>query len=57
MTLEEVVADVRSLDPSVKLKAVVNARKLLSLDQNPPIEALIKCGILPILVACLQSEK
>lgn len=31
-------------------------RKLLSSDRNPPIDDLIKCGILPILVKCLERD-
>uniref|UniRef100_A0A672PQI7 Importin subunit alpha n=1 Tax=Sinocyclocheilus grahami TaxID=75366 RepID=A0A672PQI7_SINGR len=40
----------------VQLSAVQAARKLLSSDRNPPIDDLIKCGILPILVKCLESD-
>lgn len=31
-------------------------RKLLSSDRNPPIDDLIKSGILPILVKCLERN-
>lgn len=31
-------------------------RKLLSSDRNPPIDDLIKSGILPILVHCLDRD-
>lgn len=31
-------------------------RKLLSSDRNPPIDDLIKSGILPILVKCLERD-
>uniref|UniRef100_A0A672PW87 Importin subunit alpha n=1 Tax=Sinocyclocheilus grahami TaxID=75366 RepID=A0A672PW87_SINGR len=40
----------------VQLSAVQAARKLLSSDRNPPIDDLIKCGILPILVKCLERD-
>ncbi|CAJ1065338.1 importin subunit alpha-3 [Xyrichtys novacula] len=40
----------------VQLSAVQAARKLLSSDRNPPIDDLIKSGILPILVLCLERE-
>uniref|UniRef100_A0A671Q177 Importin subunit alpha n=1 Tax=Sinocyclocheilus anshuiensis TaxID=1608454 RepID=A0A671Q177_9TELE len=40
----------------LQLSAVQAARKLLSSDRNPPIDDLIKCGILPILVKCLESD-
>uniref|UniRef100_A0A7N5ZYW1 Importin subunit alpha n=1 Tax=Anabas testudineus TaxID=64144 RepID=A0A7N5ZYW1_ANATE len=39
----------------IQLSAVQAARKLLSSDRNPPIDDLIKSGILPILVKWLLS--
>lgn len=33
-----------------------SSRKLLSSDRNPPIDDLIKSGILPILVKCLEKN-
>lgn len=33
-----------------------SVRKLLSSDRNPPIDDLIKSGILPILVKCLERD-
>lgn len=57
MSLEEIVVNAQSPDPEVQMQAIIHARKLLSSDRNPPIDELIKSGILPILVACLQSEK
>jgi hypothetical protein len=57
MSLEEIVVNAQSNDPEIQLQAIIHARKLLSSDRNPPIDELIKSGILPILVACLQSEK
>lgn len=33
-----------------------SCRKLLSSDRNPPIDDLIKSGILPILVHCLERD-
>uniref|UniRef100_A0A8C7XDQ0 Importin subunit alpha n=1 Tax=Oryzias sinensis TaxID=183150 RepID=A0A8C7XDQ0_9TELE len=40
----------------VQLSAVQAARKLLSSDRNPPIDDLIKSGILPILVHCSDEK-
>ena len=34
----------------------ISYRKLLSSDRNPPIDDLIKSGILPILVHCLERD-
>ncbi|KAG8225143.1 hypothetical protein J437_LFUL006167 [Ladona fulva] len=54
--LELLVANANSDIPDVQLNAVQAARKLLSSDRNPPIDALINSGILPILVACLERH-
>jgi hypothetical protein len=43
-------------DPEEQLQAVQTARRLLSSDRNPPIDELIKSGILPILVKCLERD-
>ncbi|KAK2714351.1 importin subunit alpha-4-like isoform X2 [Artemia franciscana] len=53
-TLQQVVISASSGDPETQLQAVQRARKLLSSDKNPPIDALIQSGILPVLVNCLQ---
>lgn len=44
-------------DPEEQLQAVQTARRLLSSDRNPPIDELIKSGILPILVKCLERDE
>ncbi|CAO1398039.1 unnamed protein product [Diamesa serratosioi] len=44
-------------DPEEQLQAVQTARRLLSSDRNPPIDDLIKSGILPILVRCLERDE
>lgn len=55
--LEQLVANAACADnPVVQLNAVQAARKLLSSDRNPPIDALISSGILPILVRCLENH-
>lgn len=55
--LEQLVAQAAAVDnPSLQLMAVQSARKLLSSDRNPPIDALIQSGILPILVKCLERH-
>ena len=52
-SLDTIVQKARSSDPATQLAAVQAARKLLSSDRNPPIDALINSGILPVLVNCL----
>ncbi|KAL1124229.1 hypothetical protein AAG570_001999 [Ranatra chinensis] len=56
INLEQLVEDAKSQNMEVQLKAVQSARKLLSSDRNPPIDALITSGILPILVKCLENK-
>lgn len=50
------MANAGSTDTTIQLAAVQSARKLLSSDRNPPIDALIESGILPILVHCLDRH-
>lgn len=53
--LDQLVQEASIVDnPTIQLMAVQSARKLLSSDRNPPIDALISSGILPILVDCLN---
>lgn len=54
--LEQLVEEAASDNPSKQLSAVQSARKLLSSDRNPPIDDLIRSGILPILVQCLEKH-
>jgi len=54
-SLETIVEKAQSPDPATQLYAVQAARKLLSSDRNPPIDALIQSGILPVLVNCLRT--
>lgn len=55
-SLETIVEKARSPEPATQLAAVQAARKLLSSDRNPPIDALINSGILPVLVNCLAAS-
>uniref|UniRef100_A0A670I6K3 Importin subunit alpha n=1 Tax=Podarcis muralis TaxID=64176 RepID=A0A670I6K3_PODMU len=56
VTLEAILQNATSDNPIIQLSAVQAARKLLSSDRNPPIDDLIKSGILPILVKCLERD-
>lgn len=55
-SLQSIVQNAYSSEPTVQLSAVQAARKLLSSDRNPPINDLISSGILPVLVECLTKE-
>ncbi|XP_002125503.2 importin subunit alpha-4 [Ciona intestinalis] len=57
LKLDEIVENAKSTDEAVQLNAVQQARKLLSSDRNPPIDDLIRSGILPILVSCLERAE
>ena len=46
---------VSSLDPAVQFAAVQSARKILSRERNPPIEALIATGTIPRFVEFLAA--
>uniref|UniRef100_A0A2I3HC76 Importin subunit alpha n=1 Tax=Nomascus leucogenys TaxID=61853 RepID=A0A2I3HC76_NOMLE len=55
-SLEATVQNVSSDKQQIQLSAVQAVRKLLSSDRNPPIDDLIKSGILAILVHCLERD-
>ncbi|KAJ3610368.1 hypothetical protein NHX12_022460 [Muraenolepis orangiensis] len=55
VTLDVMLQNATSDNAVVQLSAVQAARKLSS-DRNPPIDDLIKSGILPILVKCLERD-
>ncbi|KAL5004120.1 hypothetical protein ScPMuIL_017576 [Solemya velum] len=55
-SLQTIVENATSAEPTVQLSAIQAARKLLSSDRNPPIDDLISSGILPILVQCLLKD-
>lgn len=55
-SLDQLVVKAQSANMEEQLQAVSVARKILSRDKNPPIDELVRCGIVPVLVACLQSE-
>ncbi|XP_054166995.1 importin subunit alpha-3-like [Oppia nitens] len=55
-SLQAIVTSAASDNIDEKLNAVKAARKLLSSDKNPPIDELIRSGILPILVDCLKQQ-
>ena len=54
--LAVIVLNAASVDPHTRLGAVQAARRLLSADKQPPIEALVRSGVLPALVEGLQAD-
>jgi hypothetical protein len=55
LTLESLVIKAQSSNQEEQFSAVQATRKILSKDKNPPIDEIIRTGIVPVLVSCLQS--
>lgn len=55
--LEDIATKAKSDDPAVRFEAIRTARKLLSIDRNPPIDELIQFNFLPVLVQCLTLDQ
>ncbi|ODV91944.1 hypothetical protein CANCADRAFT_78949 [Tortispora caseinolytica NRRL Y-17796] len=54
--LPEMVNAVMSDDVQLQITATTKFRKLLSKENNPPIEAVIRCGVVPRFVEFLSSS-
>lgn len=57
LSINEIAAGIHSPDPHVQLIAAQNARKILSREKSPPIDAMIETGVVPILVHFLTREE
>ncbi len=55
--LDELSIKAKSEDPTIRFEAIRSARKLLSIDRNPPIDELIKFNFLPIFVQYLTYDQ
>lgn len=56
-SLEEIIVQMQSDDPTLVHRATQAARKMLSQERNPPIDSLIGHGIVPICVRFLESTR
>lgn len=51
--VDQLVRGVNSDNPSERLKATVDFRRMLSVEDNPPIQEVIDCGVVPRLMEFL----
>ena len=57
MELPNMLEKIRSNDPSKRLEAVTQFRKLLSIEKNPPILQVIQTGVVPLFVQFLTASQ
>lgn len=55
LDINEVVEGMHSTDPKLQYQFTQIARKILSREQNPPIDAIIGHGVVPLLVKFLDN--
>lgn len=56
-SMEEIIMQMQSDDPTAVYRATQAARKMLSQERNPPIDSLIEHGIVPICVELLDVPR
>lgn len=54
MKVEDMILAMKSSDPARQFMGVQAARKMLSREQNPPIDLMISHGIVPLCVSFLK---
>jgi importin subunit alpha-6/7 len=54
--LPAMVAGVMSNDPTLQVECTTQFRRLLSIEKNPPIQAVIETGVIPRFVEFLQRD-
>ncbi|XP_046392001.1 importin subunit alpha-1 [Ischnura elegans] len=54
MSIETIIADMDSNDPQTQLNATQAARKMLSRERDPPIDVMIKAGLVPKCISFLS---
>merc|ERR1719411_1378917 len=52
--LPAILQGIQSADPQVQYEKVMQIRKMLSIERNPPIQPIIDSGIVPTLIKFLQ---
>ncbi|CAF0900064.1 unnamed protein product [Adineta steineri] len=57
LNLNEIMTKSQNTDLTICFEGIRSARKLLSIDRNPPIDDLIHLNFLPILVKCLTYDQ
>ncbi|MBZ3872335.1 Importin subunit alpha-8 [Sciurus carolinensis] len=56
LSLDEIIKGVNSSDPVVCFQATQAARKMLSWEQNPPLNSFVEAGLISRLVEFLKSS-
>jgi len=56
LSIDEIVNYINSSDETLQLLAIQTCRKLLSRERNPPINDMIKNGIVPRCIKLLDSD-
>ena len=54
--LPKIVAGVMGTDEKMHLEATTQFRKLLSIERNPPIQAVIDTGVVPRFVQFIERD-
>jgi hypothetical protein len=57
LNLNEIISKSQNSDLTICFEGIRSARKILSIDRNPPIDNLINLNFLPILVQCLSYDQ
>lgn len=55
MSIAEICENMRSIDSETRYNATHSARRLLSSETNPPIDAMIEAGVVPMCVQFLMD--
>ena len=56
LSLPEIIAGINGSDSGLQMTATQAARKLLSKERNPPIDDIIKAGVIPRMVEYLAHS-